>query len=316
MSVTYQIRDWDRHFENSDSRKVRALSWVPMRNKHDGAGYRRVAILENSADVFCGWCLIVQVASRMPTRGVLCDIDGPLDAADLAARTGYPERVFTAAFEALTSPKIQWLERVNAPGSLPETPISSTSVLPASTSVLPFEVPLPGKKGVEGKGTEVVASATTSLSPTVAENRTASTYPTMDEAKAYAESQTQRTIKPEWVEKWWLDRDRKGWTYDTRSGSQVPIRDWKSDIQFYAKAWKDTEDKKAAKDREKEAKAIAKKNPPMAESESEPITVAELPPVEAENPFPAMFAQTAERRRKHEEWLATPHDPDEPSPYL
>lgn len=140
-------------------------------------------------------------------------------------------------------------------------------------------------------------------------------YPTMEEAKAYAEGQGQRIIKSEWVEKWWLDRNRKGWCYDTRSGNQVPIADWYSDLQFYAKSWQDTEDKQASKEREKERRAREKKKPVEEAVNGIPV-IEELPPSDVENPFPALFAETADRRRKHEEWLATPHDPDEPSPYL
>lgn len=276
-----------------------------MRNKHDGAGYRRVAVLENSVDVFCGWCLIVQVASRMPTRGVLCDSDGPLDAADLAAKTGYPERVFKAAFEALIHPKIQWLEVEAATSTLPLDP-------PSATSTLPETYPLPGKKGVEGKGTEV--ATTTSVSTTPALNGAGRGFPSLEEAKRYADGQSQRLIRPEWVDKWWLDRNRKGWTYDTRSGNQVPITDWRSDLQFYAQSWQEKDDKAAAKEREKAAKVNGKKQ--STEPTGDPVTQHELPPAEVENIFPAMFAANAERRKKHEEWLATPHGADEQSPYL
>ncbi len=141
----YRIRDWHKHFENSESRKVRALSWVPMKNKHDGAGYRRVASLPNATLVFCGWCLIVQVASRMPTRGTLADDDGPLDAADLAAKTGYPEEIFTAAFDALTHSKVRWLELVSPEVSGDEGHISGgAGKFPGA----------PGENGVEQNRTE------------------------------------------------------------------------------------------------------------------------------------------------------------------
>jgi hypothetical protein len=140
---TYRVREWEKHFENSESRKVKNLAWVPVKNKHDGAGYRRVAALPNSVQVFCGWSLIVQVASRMPTRGVLRDDDGALDPADLAAKTGYPESVFRAAFEALTHPKIRWLELDG------ESPSFSTP--PGRAGKFPDA---PGDSGVEQKGTE------------------------------------------------------------------------------------------------------------------------------------------------------------------
>ncbi len=138
----YRVRDWNKHFENHDSRKVKSLAWVPVKNKHDGAGYRRVAALPNSVQVFCGWCLIIQVASRMPTRGVLRDDDGALHPADLAAKTGYPETVFKAAFDALTDPKIRWLE-LESPGESPGNDSNSGNFRDA-----------PGDSGAEGKGRE------------------------------------------------------------------------------------------------------------------------------------------------------------------
>jgi hypothetical protein len=140
MLKSYAIRNWNKYFENNESRKIRNLTWIPMVNKHDGRGYRRVAALPNSVQVFCAWNLIVQVASKMPTRGVLLDEDGALTAADLAAKTGYPEAIFTAAFLALIKPEIRWLEEIESelPG---ESPGTSRNIL------------LQGNRR-EGKGTE------------------------------------------------------------------------------------------------------------------------------------------------------------------
>ena len=109
----YLVVDWETHYEKAQTRKVRRFtSWVPIPNKHDGKGYRRVAALEDAADVFCAWILILQVGSRCATRGLLADSDGPLDADDLAAKTGFPSRIFDRAFEVLTDRKIKWLEKV------------------------------------------------------------------------------------------------------------------------------------------------------------------------------------------------------------
>jgi hypothetical protein len=123
MQKAYKIRNWNKHFENNESRKIRNLSWVPVINKHDGRGYRRVAALPNSVQVFCAWNLIIQVASKMPTRGVLLDDDGALTAADLSAKTGFPESIFEAAFSALIKPEIKWLEEIETglPGDSPGT---------------------------------------------------------------------------------------------------------------------------------------------------------------------------------------------------
>ena len=106
----YSVTDWDKRFENSQSRKYNKLSWVPMPNKHDSGGYKRIAIQDDACDIFTAWILMVQVASRMPRRGILADDTEPLDADELALRTSYPQRIFERAFEVLVHPKINWLQ--------------------------------------------------------------------------------------------------------------------------------------------------------------------------------------------------------------
>lgn len=124
----FRIKDWAKNFENSESRKYKSLAWVPVKNKHDGKGYRRVVAHPKSVQVFCAFILMVEVASKMPTRGVLLDEDGPLTASDLAFKTGFPEHIFDVAFSVLTDAKIAWIEVVdvpahpNAPGDAGKSP--------------------------------------------------------------------------------------------------------------------------------------------------------------------------------------------------
>lgn len=134
--ITYRIRDWEAHFETTESRKVKGTRWVPVPNKHDGKGYRRIAEHKNAISIFCGWNLILQVASKMPTRGTLADEDGPLDAEDLAAMTGFPSRIFEQAFAFLSEPRIGWIVQddgkpANVP-TLPDHPADATGT-PADT---------------------------------------------------------------------------------------------------------------------------------------------------------------------------------------
>jgi len=96
--------------------------------------------------VYGAWELIVQVASKMPVRGVLANENGPLDAEDLAARTGAPQAAFVRAFDVLTGAKIGWLEVVHYEHA------DSTSGQTGST--LPERPAEAGQKGREGKGTE------------------------------------------------------------------------------------------------------------------------------------------------------------------
>lgn len=118
----YEIKDWDRIFENSESRKYKKLNWVPVPNKWDGLGFCKLRKHKNFVVAFCGWSLIIQIASKMPQRGVLVTADGwelsPVDMADL---TGCPEDVFSKALEVLCSPEIGWIVRKNSE-NLPASP--------------------------------------------------------------------------------------------------------------------------------------------------------------------------------------------------
>jgi hypothetical protein len=122
MKPTYSIRHWDEEFENHESRKLRRVRWVSVPNKHDGKTFNRIAQHPKAIDIFCGWSLIVQVASKMPTRGVLFDKDGPLDAQDLADQTRFPVQVFEAALEVLSELRYGWLEKTDGPPKPIEAP--------------------------------------------------------------------------------------------------------------------------------------------------------------------------------------------------
>lgn len=106
---TYRIADWDRIFENNESRKLKRMTWVKVPNTHDTAGFNRVMRQPNGGLIYCAFILMVQVASKMPVRGVLANDTGPLDADDLSHRTGLPAEHFTVAFGVLTEKKIGWL---------------------------------------------------------------------------------------------------------------------------------------------------------------------------------------------------------------
>jgi hypothetical protein len=111
MTIAYQVKDWDNLFEIAQSRRYNTLSWLALPNKHDGKGYRRITRHEKAVDIFAAWVLILQVASKQETRGLLADEDGPLTAEDLADKTGFPEEIFELAFKVLTEKRIGWLEK-------------------------------------------------------------------------------------------------------------------------------------------------------------------------------------------------------------
>lgn len=110
MDHAYVIRRWSTHFETPESlRRAEPMKWVAMPNKHDGAGFARATKLKNPVAAFCGWYFIVQVASKMPVRGLLADLDGPIDAESLALKTRIPKTAFMTALAGFADEKIGWL---------------------------------------------------------------------------------------------------------------------------------------------------------------------------------------------------------------
>ena len=105
----YKIRDWDQHFEVSQSRKIKEMRWVAMPTKHDGKGFRRIMMMEDGMKIFAAWVLIVQVAAKCPIRGTLADEGGPLDVDDLSLKTGCSSEDFLKALKVLCSDKIGWI---------------------------------------------------------------------------------------------------------------------------------------------------------------------------------------------------------------
>lgn len=144
MARCYRIRNWDRLFETSESRKRVNLPWVAIPTKHDGKGYRRL-MREFGPAVYGAWILIVAVAAKCPTRGTLADADGPLSALDLADKTDCPVEVIEQALVGLTNERIGWLEIVNLPESqqilIKSAGVAADSAVvparPAATPVLP-----------------------------------------------------------------------------------------------------------------------------------------------------------------------------------
>lgn len=82
----------------------------------------------------------------MPTRGILADGDGPLDADDLADKTSFPVEIFEIALEVLVDPKFGWLEILE--NGVVVVPATGTS--PGDLGPSPGEAEfLPGEEGPE-----------------------------------------------------------------------------------------------------------------------------------------------------------------------
>jgi hypothetical protein len=147
----YSIRDWDEHYENSRSRRVESLRWVPVPNKHDGEGYGLVMEQDDAAELFAAWVLILQVASKCSTRGTLAREDGTaMSARTLAAKTRAPEAWFSRALEFF-SVNVLWLECHQGDTQVsPKYHSSDTQVTP----ICPSSADRREGKGIEEKGIE------------------------------------------------------------------------------------------------------------------------------------------------------------------
>lgn len=147
----YSVRDWDEHYENSRSRRVDSLRWVPVPNKHDGEGYGLVMEQDDAAELFAAWVLILQVASKCHVRGVLAREDGTaMSARTLAAKTRAPEAWFSRALEFFSA-NVLWLECHQGDTKVsPEYHPSDTQVTP----ICPSSADRREGKGIEGKGME------------------------------------------------------------------------------------------------------------------------------------------------------------------
>ncbi len=66
-----RIRDWDKHFENAASRKLKRLDWVAIPTKTDGEGYTALVDHPNAAAHLGAWYAIVEAASKQTPRGNL-----------------------------------------------------------------------------------------------------------------------------------------------------------------------------------------------------------------------------------------------------
>lgn len=151
----YTVRNWDALYENNDSRKIKNCRYVCTPNKHDGAGYGRMMAHPEGERLFAAWNAIIQVASKMPERGVLAkggDSPGTsrehLTAFDLSFRTRIRVETFEMALSFFSSTEIGWLD-------VKPANLEGLKQLPDNLPGPPDNLPRMGEKfRIEGKGIE------------------------------------------------------------------------------------------------------------------------------------------------------------------
>jgi hypothetical protein len=110
--MLYRIKDWDRSYENAETRKLKYLHWTPTPTKLSSRSYSHVVAHPRACEILAAFGAMVKIAANAPRRGYLEDHDGPLDADDMAAITRLPAVAFDIALEVCSTSKVGWVEVV------------------------------------------------------------------------------------------------------------------------------------------------------------------------------------------------------------
>jgi len=123
MANLYSIQGWSTRYENSRTRTMAEMRWVPVPNKHDGEGFCALMERKDGTEVLGAWLLILQVASRCDPRGVLVQKHGePHTPRTIARITRGSENAITTALDVLSHPPISWVIRACQEGDKDVTP--------------------------------------------------------------------------------------------------------------------------------------------------------------------------------------------------
>ena len=130
MAVIYRIKDWDQHYECSDTKKVKSFSrYVPVPNRMDGSGFAQLMNHPNGVAHYGAWITLVIVASKCETRGVLAHKNGEgFDTETLSLMTRVPVKILDELLPRLLSKKIDWMEVVDEQGNCVTDPNASERI--------------------------------------------------------------------------------------------------------------------------------------------------------------------------------------------
>lgn len=151
--ILYRIRDWGTLFENSRSRRIESLDWVPVQNKHDGDGFLTIMAHPKAAEIYAAWHLILQVASKCAPRGVLVRENGkPHTPGSLAIKTRGKASWFELALPILCSDDVGWVIAEGEPDGIQVTPECHPSDTQVSPECQVDTTTLPGGYQVDTTG--------------------------------------------------------------------------------------------------------------------------------------------------------------------
>ena len=119
--LTYSIAEWDSLYENHETRKRKTLFWVLVPNGHDSLGFCEIMERDDGLEVFGAWNLILQIASRCSSRGLLVNNKGrAYSARDIAKKGRTREASIENALGVLV--EIGWLSVEGEPDKPQATP--------------------------------------------------------------------------------------------------------------------------------------------------------------------------------------------------
>jgi phage recombination protein Bet len=136
-SMSYQVLNWNEHFENNKSRERTHCSYVCVPNKQDGLGLQRLLAEPDGAAIYGIFNLILGACSKQKARdGHLTDTGRapsaggvPWTLEDMALLWRRPVAEIQHALDVLCSAKVGWIKEID-------------DKCPPSARVVPAECPL------------------------------------------------------------------------------------------------------------------------------------------------------------------------------
>ena len=226
----YKIRLWNELYENSRSRAVSSLNWVSIPNRHDGETFTNIMSQKNGAEIYTGWILMVQIASKCTPRGTLIKGSGvPHDAKSLSVKCRADVRWIAAAIDYLEHHS-DWLEVVEiqdtASGCHPPIIHLPSSRHPSAVEPSPSYHPsAEEQKGTEGKGREGTEGKN-GLSPSAPPPARSSGKPDLETAKLYA---AKIGLPQSEFNRWQNHYESNGWKVgrNPMKSPEASLRNWK-----------------------------------------------------------------------------------------
>lgn len=128
--MALRIKDWDSTFENWKTRSLDSpLRWVNLPTNQDSPVYRMLMSTAAGIHAFGVFIALVEVAGKMPERGVLADDKGDLSIKGISVRTGIRDGDLRKALAILTSPEVGWVV-AEQPAAQPDGNLRASSAHP------------------------------------------------------------------------------------------------------------------------------------------------------------------------------------------